>query len=107
MQNCGRPKRLWHMMCNRSLSSPDVLRMQIAGRELFSSALGWTVMSDLISGINPGEITTVSGQYQEVGPQGRKGRVVTVAKDEALPPTTVPGSTYTLIDRTKDKSCPE
>ena len=54
--------------------------------------------------IKPGEIAPASGQYQEIGPRGRKGREVTVVRGEPLPPTTVPGSTYTIVDRTKNKS---
>lgn len=56
------------------------------------------------SEIKPGEKATASGQYQEIGPRGRKGREVTVVKGEPLPPTTQPGATYRIVDRTKNKS---
>jgi YjzC-like protein len=56
------------------------------------------------SGFRPGETAPRSGQYREVDPQGEKGREVTSVKGEPLPPTTEPGSTYTLVDPTKNKS---
>ncbi len=56
------------------------------------------------SGFKPGQTAPSSGQYQQVGPKGRKGREVTSVKGEPLPPTTTPGSSYTLVDRTKNKS---
>ena len=56
------------------------------------------------SGFRPGETAPRSGQYQEVHPHGEKGREVTTTKGEPLPPTTEPGSTYTLVDPTKNKS---
>ena len=56
------------------------------------------------SGFHPGETAPRSGQYQEVDPRGEKGREVTSVKGEPLPPTTQPGSTYTLVDPTKNKS---
>lgn len=61
-------------------------------------------MTKDVSQLKPGEIAPASGQYQEIGPKGRKGREVTVVKGEHLPPTTVAGSTYTIVDRTKNKS---
>ncbi len=56
------------------------------------------------SGFKPGETAPNSGQYQEIGPRGGKGREVTSTKGEPLPPTTKPGSTYTLADATHNKS---
>lgn len=56
------------------------------------------------SGFRPGETAPNSGQYREIGPRGRKGREVTTTKGEPLPPTTKPGSTYQLVDPTKNKS---
>ncbi len=56
------------------------------------------------NGAKPGETARASGQYQEVGPRGGKGREVTVTRGEPLPPTTKPGSTYVIVDRTKNKS---
>jgi hypothetical protein len=56
------------------------------------------------SGFKPGQKAPNSGQYQQVGPRGRKGREVTSTKGEPFPPTTAPGSSYTLVDPTKNKS---
>ena len=56
------------------------------------------------SGYRPGQTAPKSGQYQEIGPRGRKGHEVTVVKGEPLPPTTQKGSTFTLVDPTKNKS---
>jgi hypothetical protein len=56
------------------------------------------------SGFRPGETAPNSGQYRETGPRGRKGREVTSTKGEPLPPPTKPGSTYRLVDPTKNKS---
>jgi len=55
-------------------------------------------------GLKPGQTAPNSGQYQQVGPKGGKGHEVTVVKGEPLPPTTMPGSTYTLVDPTNNKS---
>lgn len=54
--------------------------------------------------LRPGEKAQRSGQYQEIGPRGGKGREVTVVKGEPLPPTTAPGRTYKLVDPTKNKA---
>lgn len=56
------------------------------------------------SGLKPGQSAPNSGQYQQVGPKGGKGPEVTVPKGTTLPPTTKPGSTYKLVDPTKNKS---
>lgn len=56
------------------------------------------------SSFKPGSEAPRSGQYQEVGPRGGRGREVTSVKGERLPPTTKPGSTYTLVDPSKNKS---
>jgi addiction module HigA family antidote len=56
------------------------------------------------SGFRPGQSAPRSGQYQQIGPRGGKGREVTVVKGETLPPTTGPGSTYRLADPSKNKS---
>lgn len=53
------------------------------------------------SGLKPGQRAPQSGQYQQVGPRGGKGAERTVVKDEPLPPTPKPGTTYTLVDPTK------
>ena len=56
------------------------------------------------SDFKPGQTAPKSGQYQQIGPRGRKGREVTSTKGEPLPPTTTPGSSYKLVDPTKNKS---
>ncbi len=56
------------------------------------------------SGLKPGQKAPASGQYQTVGPKGGKGKEVTAVKGEPLPPTDKPGSTYNLVDKTKNKS---
>jgi hypothetical protein len=56
------------------------------------------------SGLKPGETAPASGQYQEIGPRGGKGREVTTVKGEPLPPSTKAGSTYNLVDASKNKS---
>ncbi len=56
------------------------------------------------SGFRPGEAAPNSGQYREIGPRGGKRREVTSIKDKTLPPTTKKGSTYRLVDPTKNKS---
>jgi hypothetical protein len=56
------------------------------------------------SGFKPGQEAPKSGQYQQIGPRGGSGREVTVVKGETLPPTTAPGSTYKLVDPSKNKS---
>lgn len=55
-------------------------------------------------GMKPGQTALRSGQYQEIGPRGGKGREVTVAQGETLPPTTGRGRTYRLVDPSKNKS---
>ena len=56
------------------------------------------------SGFRPGQTAPSSGQFQEIGPRGGEGREVTSTKGAPLPPTTKSGSTYTLVDPTKNKS---
>lgn len=55
-------------------------------------------------GLKPGDRAPRSGQYQQIGPRGGKGREVTSVKGEKLPPTTTKGSFYKLVDPTKNKS---
>ena len=62
------------------------------------------VMSGKTTQLKPGEKAPASGQYQEIGPSGSKGHEVTVVKGEPMPPTTAAGSTYEIVDRTKNKS---
>lgn len=54
--------------------------------------------------LTPGTPTPRSGQYQERGPRGGAGREITAVRGEPLPPTTKPGSSYTLVDPTKNSS---
>lgn len=54
--------------------------------------------------LKPGQPAPASGQYQRIGPRGGKGPEVTSEKGNPLPPTPQPGSTYNLVDRTKNKS---
>ena len=56
------------------------------------------------SGLKPGQKTPASGQYQQIGPRGGKGPEVTSVKGEPLPPTGKKGTTYNLVDPTKNKS---
>ena len=55
-------------------------------------------------GLKPGQRAPASGQHQQIGPRGRKGPEVTSVKGERLPPTAMPGSTYNLVDPSKNKS---
>lgn len=55
-------------------------------------------------GLAPGSRAPASGQYQQIGPRGGKGKEVTAVKREPLPPTPSKGTTYKLVDRTKNKS---
>jgi len=52
----------------------------------------------------PGQKAPCSGQYQQIGPRGGKGKEVTVVKNEPLPPGPVRGTTYKVSDPTKNKS---
>lgn len=60
-------------------------------------------MNKTVKGLRPGEKAPNSGQYQQIGPRGGAGKEVTSVKGETLPPASR-GSTYTLVDRTKNKS---
>jgi hypothetical protein len=57
-----------------------------------------------IQGLKPGQSAPKSGQYQQIGPRGGKGKEVTSVKGEPLPPSPSRGSTYSLVDPTKNKS---
>lgn len=61
-------------------------------------------MSRQTSGLRPGQNAPASGQYQQIGPRGGKGREITSVKGETLPPGPTKGTTYTLVDATKNKS---
>ena len=54
--------------------------------------------------IKPGIVAPKSGQYLEVGPRGGAKREVTAIKGRPLPPPSAKGSTYLLVDATKNKS---
>jgi len=54
--------------------------------------------------LKPGMTAARSGQYRIDGPRGSKGPEVTVSKGETLPPTRTKGSTFKLVDPTKNKS---
>jgi hypothetical protein len=56
------------------------------------------------AGLRPGERAPRSGQYQQIGPRGGKGKEVTVVRGEPLPPTPSKGSSYKIVDPTKNKS---
>lgn len=53
----------------------------------------------------PGQKAPRSGQYEIIGPRGRRTGVErTVVKDEPFPPTPKPGHDYEIVDPTKHKS---
>lgn len=55
--------------------------------------------------LKPGNRAPASGQYEEVGPRGgRTGHEVTTVQGEPLPPTSKPGSSYVIVDRTRNDS---
>ncbi len=53
--------------------------------------------------LKPGNIAPRSGQYRQIGPRGGLGKEVTVPKGTVLPPGPK-GTTYKLVDATKNKS---
>jgi hypothetical protein len=54
--------------------------------------------------LRPGQKAPASGQYQQTGPRGGKGKEVTSVKGKPLPPTPSKGGGYELVDPTKNKS---
>lgn len=55
--------------------------------------------------LKPGNRAPASGQYEEIGPRGgRTGHEVTTVRGEPLPPTSKPGSSYVIVDRTRNDS---
>ena len=58
----------------------------------------------MVSKLKPGQPAPKSGQYETVGPRGGQGKEITSTKGNPLPPTDKPGSTYKLVDPTKNKS---
>lgn len=57
-----------------------------------------------MKGLKPGQPAPKSGQYVTIGPRGGKGNEVTSTKGNPLPPAPKSGSTYKLVDGTKNKS---
>jgi len=53
--------------------------------------------------LRPGHKAPRSGQYEQIGPRGGRGKEVTSVKGEKLPPGPR-GSTYKLVDATRNKS---
>ncbi len=54
--------------------------------------------------LKPGQIVPKSGQYEKIGPRGGKtGKEITGVRGKQLPPSTKPGITYRLVDKTKHK----
>jgi hypothetical protein len=56
------------------------------------------------SALKPGMTAPKSGQYVTVGPKGGQGKEITSTKGNTLPPAQKPGTTYKLVDPTKNKS---
>lgn len=54
--------------------------------------------------LKPGNPAPRSGQYQIVGPRGGKGPEVTGVKGKIMPPTPTAGSSYKLVDPSKNKA---
>ena len=55
--------------------------------------------------LRPGNRAPASGQYKPVGPRGGVGKKeITAVKGKPLPPAPAPGSTYKIVDRTKNKA---
>lgn len=61
-------------------------------------------MATKSSNLKPGTTAPASGQYDQRGPRGGSHKEVTVTKGEPLPPAPGKGFSYTLVDRTKNKS---
>ncbi|MBB3132102.1 hypothetical protein FHS19_006829 [Paenibacillus rhizosphaerae] len=53
----------------------------------------------------PGQKTPESGQYVEKGPRGGKvgNTEITGVQNKPLPPTSKPGNSWELVDKTKHK----
>lgn len=54
--------------------------------------------------LKPGQTAPKSGQYVTITPSGNKGKEITSTKGNPLPPSSKPGTTYVLVDPTKNKS---
>jgi len=57
-----------------------------------------------LQGLRPGQIAPQSGQYQQIGPRGGRGKEVTVVRGEPLPPTPKKSMTYNLKDSAKGQT---
>lgn len=60
-------------------------------------------MGSKTSGLKLGQCAPRSGQYQQVEPRCGKGAERTVVRGVPMPPTSKPGSAYTLVDPTKHR----
>lgn len=52
----------------------------------------------------PGGTAKQSGQYGEYGPRGGFVKEITISKGKTFPPTAKPGSSFIIVDPTKNKS---
>lgn len=57
-----------------------------------------------MSKLKPGMTAPASGQYDMVGSKGGLIKEVTAVKGNVMPPTTKPGGSYQISDRTNNKS---
>jgi transcriptional regulator with XRE-family HTH domain len=69
-----------------------------------SASLPSSDHGNLLKGLRPGQIAPRSGLYQQIGPRGGRGKDVTVAKGEPLPPTPRRSMTYNLKDSIRGKT---
>ncbi len=53
--------------------------------------------------LKPGEVAPATGRYRLIGPRGGKGRAISVAKGDCLPPTNNSGAFYQLLQQAKRK----
>ena len=58
----------------------------------------------MVKKFKPGQKAPRSGLYREFGPRGGKKGQVTVVKDEPMPPTQTPGSSFILEDPADNKA---
>jgi hypothetical protein len=56
------------------------------------------------TGLKTGSVAPISGQYQPTGPRGGKGKEVTSAKGQPMPPTPKKTVAYNLMDPKKTKT---
>lgn len=82
----------------------DSSRKDVFLRRALNLLQGGTLMTKKTL-LKPGEKAPGSGQYEIVGPRGRRtGKERTVTKNEPMPPTEKPNQKYILVDPTKNKS---